>query len=254
MPLSPASYIIGSHAYFFREGGAISSVTTSASRARNGSGVATIVTATAHGLWTGATVTMTNFGGTGYNLGPLAVTVINATSFTYVSAGTLETTATDVAGVITLTGTASASFKPGPNDANWITIGNVEESSDSREGNDIEIYAPQPGKIVLTDVIRNKHKLTLKFTAQEWGPFAAEVQYLTENLTSASTQFNPLEGDDKKGWLKMQRYDQNDNLRLVMDVWCRISISGDVQFGGSDIVKPAFEALVLHSALNTGTL
>lgn len=253
MPLPAASYIIGTHAYFFREGDSINSAVASASRART-SNVATIVTGTPHGLWTGAVITTTTFGGSGYNQVGVAVTVVNATTFTYANTGANEGTTADTAGVITLTGMASASVKPGPNDAGWIAIGKVEEASDSREGNDIEIYAPQPGKIVLSDVIRNKHKLMLKFTAQEWGPFAAEVQYLTENLNGSSTQFNPLEGDDKKGWLKLQRYDQNDNLRLVLDVWCRISISGDVQFGGSDIVKPAFEALVLHSALNTGSL
>lgn len=253
MSLLRSPYIIGSHAYFFREGDAILSVIATASRARNNN-VATIITPTPHGLWTGALVTIAGLGGIGYNAAGVAVTVVNATTFSYANAGANEGTQGDVAGTVTLTGVCSASVKPGPNDASWITLGVIEDSSMNREGNDIEIYAPSPGKIVLHDVLRNKHKLTAKLTCQEWGPFVQEVLMLTEPLTEVSTQYNPLEGPDKKGWIKFQRYDQNDAIREILDLWGRLSIAGDVQFGGSDIVKPQFEFLALHSSLNTGTL
>jgi len=252
MPLLTASYIIGSHAYFFREGDTVASAVATVSRSR-ATNIATIITSGQHGLFTGATVTIAGLGGAGYNVSA-AVTVVNGTTFTYSNSGADEGTTADAAGVVTLSGVASKTLRPGPNDAGWVRIGVIEEASISREGNDIEIYEPSPGKVVLTDVMRNKHKLMAKFTSQEWGPFAAEVLYLTENLDSSSTQFNPLEGRDKKGWIKFQRYDQNDELREVLDSWGRLSISGEVPFGGSDIVKPAFEFLSLHSALNTGAL
>ena len=99
-----------------------------------------------------------------------------------------------------------------------------------------------------------KDKLSLKFKVSELSALAIETLYRTLSLTSASTQFNPLEGKTKKGWLKFQRYDQGDAVTLVMDTFCRLKVDGDVSFGGSDLTKVGFEALVLHSIYNTGTL
>lgn len=253
--LTLASRIYGSHLWFMREGDAIASpLGATASRART-SNVGTVVFAAAHGLWVGSTVTLAGLGGTGYNGSVTVLSTPTTTSITFASAGGDEATTADTGGSGTLAGTASRTFRPGANDPELIDVGVCEECSDSREvGNEIEIWTPSPGKLVLNDVIENKHKLMLKFTAQEWGPFSHEVLYLTEALDSSSTQFNPLEGGTKKGWLKVQRYDQDNNLRLVMDLYGKIKISGDVQFGGSDIIKPQFEFLVLHSTLNTGTL
>ena len=43
-------------------------------------------------------------------------------------------------------------------------------------------------------------------------------------------------------------------LRLVKDAWVELSVSGDLDMGGQDFVKPSFEAVLLHSTLNTGQL
>lgn len=253
MPLTRASYIIGTHGYFARKDATALATVTTSSRQRT-SNVATIVTANAHGFWTGAVVTITGLSGAGYNQAGVVVTVINATNFSYSNTGSDEALTADTGGTVTLSGTVSSSFRPGPNDPAWESLGVIEDASVSRQGNKIPIWAPSPGKIVKHDSLTNKHELMLKLTSQEWGPFAEEVLYLTEPLTEASTQFNPLEGDDKKGWLKCQRYDQDDDLREVIDLWGLLTIAGDIQFGGSDIVKPAFEFEVFHSSLNTGKL
>lgn len=254
MSLNKASYIYGSHLFFFRNGDTVASSFTTASRAR-ASNVATIVTSAAHGLFTGATVDISGLSGTGYNQTGVTITVVNSTTFTFANTGSNESTTADTGGTVLLSGTASASFRPGANDSSWIALGICEECSDSREiGNEIEIYGPSPGKLVLQDIIENKQKLIIKFTLSEWSAFVNEVLYLTESLNSSSSQFNPLEGEPKKGWLKIQRYDQDNDQRLVLDLWGKLKISGDVQFGGSDIVKPQLEFTVLHSTLNTGTL
>jgi hypothetical protein len=151
-------------------------------------------------------------------------------------------------------GTAARESKPGATDPAWIDMGVVAESSDSLEDTEIEIYKPAPGRLRLYDVLSTKDKLTVKFTTEEFGPFSVEALYRTLALTSASTQFNPLEGIPKKGWLKLQRYDQDDNLRVVLDLFVRLKIAGEVSMGGADLVKPQFECMVLHSTLNTGTL
>jgi hypothetical protein len=80
----------------------------SSSRARDSGNIATIVTASAHGLNTGAYVTVSTMGGTGYNLTNVQVTVVNSTTFTYYSAGAVETTTADAAGRVDLAGTTQA--------------------------------------------------------------------------------------------------------------------------------------------------
>lgn len=72
--------------------------TVSRARATN---VATIVTATAHGLETGDDVQVSGLGGTGYATSSAAeVTVVDATSFTYANTGDNENTTADTAGTV----------------------------------------------------------------------------------------------------------------------------------------------------------
>jgi hypothetical protein len=253
MPLTTGTYLIGTHCYFARSGDTIASTIGTSSRARN-TNVATIITPTPHGLFNGASVTISGLGGAGYNIGPVAVTVVDGTTFTYPCVAANEAVTADTAGTVTQAGTASSTNRPGPNDVIWNELGVIDSASVSLDGTDIEVYGPSPGKLTLHSLFTTKRKLTLKFTSQEWSPLAAEVLYLTEKLTSSSTQFNPLEGDDKLGWLKTERFDSNDTLLEVLDTWGRLRISGEVSFGGDEVAKPGFEFLVLHSSLNSGAL
>ena len=77
---------------------------SSATRARDSGNIATITFATAHGLVNGAYVTTTTFGGTGYNLSNVQVTVVNATTITYYCPGAAETSVADTAGKVDLAG------------------------------------------------------------------------------------------------------------------------------------------------------
>ena len=73
-------------------------------RARDAGNTATITTSAAHGLTTGDVVTTTLFGGTGYNLTNIQVTVRSPTTFSYFSFGATETTIADTAGRVDLAG------------------------------------------------------------------------------------------------------------------------------------------------------
>ena len=76
-----------------------SSVATT-SRARDGSNVATIETATDHGLGIGDAITISGLGGTGYNGAGIVIDTPTNTSFTYTNYGSLETEAADTAGTV----------------------------------------------------------------------------------------------------------------------------------------------------------
>lgn len=152
------------------------------------------------------------------------------------------------------TGAASKNRRPGAADPAWISMGAIEEGEIERGSTDLETWIPSPGALRRNALIQTKDSLTYKFTCSELSAFLFEVLMGTLALNSSSTQFNPLEGGIKLGWLKVQFYDQADSQRMVKDVWGRLKLAGPVQVGGSDIVKPQFEFGVLHSTLNSGTL
>ena len=151
-------------------------------------------------------------------------------------------------------GTTSRTVKPGAGDPAWINFGILSAFTVASNADIVDVHACVPGKKVLYDRIENKMGLMFKFTADELSAFSMEVLYRTLALTSASTQFNPLEGFTTKGWLKFQQYDQNNALVNVVDGFVHLKVSGDVEGGGEGLAKVSFEATLLHSTLNTGTL
>ena len=78
---------------------------SSTNRSRDAGNTATITTSAAHGLTTGDYVTTTSFGGTGYNLTNVQVTVLSTTQFSYFSYGSAEASTADTAGRVDLAGT-----------------------------------------------------------------------------------------------------------------------------------------------------
>lgn len=78
---------------------------SSTNRSRDAGNTATITTSAAHGLTTGDVVTTTSFGGTGYNLTNVQVTVLDSTRFSYFSFGAAEANTADTAGRVDLAGT-----------------------------------------------------------------------------------------------------------------------------------------------------
>lgn len=150
-------------------------------------------------------------------------------------------------------GTAGRSSKPGAADTGWIDLGILSELNVQHDREAREVYAPTPGVLRLYDVIETKRMLKLTMTCMEMSPLAFELIFGTLALTSASTQYNPLEGVTKKGWLKVQQYKQDDSIVNTIDVYVQIKVTGEINFG-ENIVTIPIEAVVLHSTLNTGTL
>lgn len=81
---------------------------TSTTRARDAGQYATIGFAAAHNLNNGAYITTTSFGGTGYNLSNVQITVTSPTTIQYYCPGAIETTTADTAGKVDLAGPTRA--------------------------------------------------------------------------------------------------------------------------------------------------
>lgn len=150
-------------------------------------------------------------------------------------------------------GTASRSLKPGAADTGWIDLGILSQVSIQHEREEKEIFAPTPGVMRLYDIIETKRQINIKLTGMEMSPLMFELIFGTLALTSASTQYNPMEGATKKGWLKLQSYNQADGSFNTVDVFVALKIASEIT-SGADIVTADYEARVLHSTLNTGTL
>lgn len=153
-------------------------------------------------------------------------------------------------------GNAAADAKPDADDDGWIDVGTIESFEDSiADEDEKKVYRPAPGHLVVKDVITTKQGMEFKFTSNELGPLALEAFYrTTQKLDGTSTQFNPLSGVPRKGWLKLQRYDHEDNLVLVADLWVRLKVTGGMKGGNGDLVMPEFSAYLLYSALNTAAI
>lgn len=151
-------------------------------------------------------------------------------------------------------GVCGRNAKPDPTDSGWIGLTEIEDWDDKPDDDDEKkVYAPTPGLLVVKDVVQIKSGLNFEFTTNELTPMAIEAMYRTsQKLDVNSTQFNPNSAAPRKGWLKLQRYDQTGTLVTVFDLWVRLKVKDG--FKGGDVIKPKFEALLLYSALNTATL
>jgi hypothetical protein len=149
-------------------------------------------------------------------------------------------------------GTAGRSVKPGAADTGWIDLGIIEDATATPEREEREVYAPVPGKRVLFDVLETSNQLNLQFTCSELSPLVLEAVFDTANLTAASTQFNPLEGATRKGWLKIQIYDSRQVLVSTVDMYVHL-VAGALSLNG-EIARVEMTARLLHSTLNTGSL
>jgi hypothetical protein len=152
-------------------------------------------------------------------------------------------------------GTSSRTAKPPAADAAWINLGIVVGATESPiESEKIDIFAPTPGVLRKYDVVETKRQRKGKLKVKELSPLALQILYRTLALTESSTQYNTLEGKLVKGWLKVQRYDQNDSIRITEDLFVVLEVVSDVEMGGDGLAEVEFEYDVLHSTLNTGTL
>jgi hypothetical protein len=244
------------YAWFCRDGATLTKTIALATAARAGTTV-TIGTATDHGLWPGAGITIAGATTTPALNGTYTVlAVVSPTIFTFThgSSGTIASGAET--GTVTLSNTTCGrENKPLPGDAALITMGSVRKKSITPpKGEPTEIWEPQLGQLVLEDEITNMLDLKFKLEVQKVSPLSLQLTYGTQDLTNSSTQANPLyKGARIKGWLKTQHYDHTNTRRITKDVFVVLTLSEDVNFDpkSTDPVMAMFEARVLRSTLNT---
>jgi hypothetical protein len=152
-------------------------------------------------------------------------------------------------------GTAGRASKPGAADTSWRYLGILQDLSIQHNRESRDVFAPTPGSLRLYNRLETKRMLAVKFTALEISTTAWEHIFGSLQLAASgsSLQYNPLEGATKRGWLKVQQYSGTDALVNTVDLYVHLAVTGEIQFNDQVVTVP-FEATVLHSTLNTGTL
>ena len=151
-------------------------------------------------------------------------------------------------------GIASRDAKPDAAETTWIDPGIVENLKVSRSFDEVEIFAPSPGQLRLYDVIETKKQLNFTLSLKEWSVFAFQLLFGTRQIEAATRQYNPLAGLTTRAWVKLQQYDQNDELFNTVDVFCFLKIDGDGEFNPAEAVSLDLLCRTLHSRYNTGVL
>jgi hypothetical protein len=153
-------------------------------------------------------------------------------------------------------GVVSATAKPGPTDPIWVafalgTVGDGKPSNDKPDKKGVEIMSPMPGTgiIVTTNVIYPKRGLKMEVTMNELSRLALAGFYKSPLIQLTDTAFFPLSGNSLQGWLKRQRYDQNNGLFVIDDWWVDLDCT-DLGSKEENLFAPKFNFTWLYSALN----
>lgn len=149
-------------------------------------------------------------------------------------------------------GTASVSALPDAEDTGWVKLNDVESWELAVSDEKKEIFAPSPGVLVRSGILRLKQSLNYKFTTNQMSALALGIAFrASEELDAASYQFVPLSGVPPLGWLKLQKYDHDNEMVFAADIWGELNVAGGLKGSASDIIMPEFEFAMLYSSLNT---
>jgi len=139
-------------------------------------------------------------------------------------------------------------------DANWPQLGIIEAAELKSKIEEADVMGPNPGAYVRMDRLVKSSILDIDFTLSQMNELVWEgvLQASGGPLTSTS-DFMPLGFSGQiRGWLKIQQYDGNNNLRNAFDAYGSMTITAPKM--GMDQVKPVIKFNPFFNALNTGVL
>ncbi len=157
-------------------------------------------------------------------------------------------------------GIAARTAKPDASDPNWIDLGLNESLEIEPKDSEQEVWGADDGdgQIVLQDVIETKRDRTFTMTCEQLPAivfqklFNAAAASITNNA-NAGQQYNPGAGSRIRGWMKLEQYDQDDNLVNCADIFVHFKVNGNVKFADT-FVKAALAMRMLASYLNIGEI
>jgi hypothetical protein len=136
-------------------------------------------------------------------------------------------------------------------EANWTDLGIVRSFSVADNSTTEVVQKGVPGHVVDYDVIKTADSRTFTLEMVEFNAVAVQAMF---NSAVISTTFVPGgSGRHVQGWVKIQQYNQDDELVIAFDVWADITLpSAEIPLGG--LASYSLDIRQLYSTLNTGNL
>lgn len=152
-------------------------------------------------------------------------------------------------------GTSDADNLPAAANAAWIKAGHIGSMQVTRDVQKVEVMAPFPGRYRRAEVIEYGSKIDFLASVRQGGPLLWQMLFGTNPLTAGSNvQYNPEEGGQIDGWIKLQQYStRDDSLQNTVVQYCHLQIGGAVSFA-EQLLEYQILGEGLHSTLNSGTL
>jgi hypothetical protein len=149
-------------------------------------------------------------------------------------------------------GVCDRDHKPAAADPKWLALGNAEIKTKAAVDTEM-IYTGAPGKRVVDDVLETKHDISHEIKLHKLQNLVYELLFGSLPLDEGG-QFNPNEGSEVRGWLKLQEYDSNNVLVATHDTFVYLKPPSEIDRTGEKHVEATIEAIQLYSTLNTGNL
>jgi hypothetical protein len=136
-------------------------------------------------------------------------------------------------------------------ESNWTDLGICATFNVEDNGTTEDIMKGQPGVVSLYEVIKLTDGRTVTCDMVEFNALAVQALFNSGNIT---TTFVPgSAGRHLQGWLKVQLYNQDNELVIAMDIWADVQLtSANIGLGVRSGYTLAFRQL--YSTLNTGNL
>jgi len=254
-----AALALTSHIRFALTAVTIAGTTVATTFRAKSATVVTLTTASAHGLFVGASVVVSGVGGAlaaSYNGTVTVLSVPTTTTFTYaeVTDTASESSTADTGGSVVQSGTVSSSIKPMATASNWLNLGDVEDSPeyDPRAEANMERIIAIQGQLASDVDLPPFAKPMIKFKLNQLIDQTVALSLAGDPVTSGATQFNPQSGVGAfKGWLKTMHLDNTDTLRACGDFWGVLRMSSPLKMDARDFIKPELEFSIARNALNT---
>ena len=149
---------------------------------------------------------------------------------------------------------------PDQNEPTWPTyaLGNCESFDlDPKIATAEDILAPMPGAVQRVDVISPYALPEIQFTLNTVDSLGIQLALNTAQIFgSANTAANPNGGaaPGVKGILKIQNYDQNNNLILNIQSWVYVTLKSALKGAPKTLTKPEYMAALIYSPNNLGSV
>lgn len=164
--------------------------------------------------------------------------LIEGTAYTLPSSGTVG-----VAGIPDSTDTSWASNK-------LPTVKDFE--MDPGNAALLEVMAPSPGVLQRSEIVQVGSKPVWSFSFSQWDALAIQLFAQTLPLTNSSTQANPQERQDTvRGAIKIQIYNDKNELNAVIDCWGVLTPKGSLKFDPNNLTEWQAEFRPLFATWNS---